>query len=139
VNPESITRICQADVFPQPSELDCTDAVAAALEALAGQSGDITRVEVRWQVLCQSGPCGSPTPNVAQAIIRYGDGRAVGVLIHLGEGNAISADDPTPINQAYLESPPPFSPRQACHPSPMLRRRYRIARQLRFAVVRTRG
>ena len=95
LDPVAVTRTCEGDAFPTPTDLDCTDAIAVALGVVAGQPGAVARVEIRWQVICEEGPCGTPTRDTAQAIIRYVDGRAVGVVIHRSDTGAMNGgDDP---------------------------------------------
>lgn len=108
LDPAAVTRLCEGDVFPTPTDLDCTDAIAVALGEVADQSGVVARVEIRWQLICEEGPCGTPTRDAAQAIIRYVGGRALGVVIRRGDSGVITSEGPQAISISALGSPPPF-------------------------------
>ena len=95
-------------MFVVPSDLVCSDAAAAALEVVARDPGGVARVEIRWQLICDAGPCASPAPDVAQAIIRYRDESAVGVVVRRDNAAGIRAEGPRVIASPNLESPPPF-------------------------------
>lgn len=104
-----MTRLCESDEFSVPSDLACSDAIAVALNSVADQPGAVARVEIRWQVICEAGPCATPAPETAQAIIRYVDGRAVGVVIRRLDAGGISAERPVTLRSVDLETPPPFA------------------------------
>jgi len=97
------------DPFPEPSDLDCLDAARVALEASSVAPGDVASLELRWQAICESGPCGTPEPTTAQVILRYTDGHAAGVTIHRDPDGTLATGELMDIPSAVLNTPPPFN------------------------------
>lgn len=114
----SVTAICEDGAFPEPSDLDCRDAVDASLAALPPGTGPASRVDVQWQLLCAVPPCPAPDPRVAQAIVRLTNGTAVGVAVKVTAGGGVTAWVPEPIRTDQLATPPPFvAPARALAPT----------------------
>jgi len=106
---ESLTRLCANDTFPEPSELDCTDAVATALIAARAQTPEpIARAEMTWTISCPSEPCSTPGPNAAQVLLRFVTGGGVSVVIRRDESGALSAGGIGQLAPGELSTPPPF-------------------------------
>ncbi len=102
------TRLCPGtEPFAEPSELDCADAIEAALATLPDQVGALD-AELRWNLLCVEDPCATPSPTVAQVIVRFADGKAKSVVLHQDSSGRITADEPVPVRPADLEALPTF-------------------------------
>jgi hypothetical protein len=91
-SPGGVLMLCANDPSTPPSEIDCRDAVVAAMAAADLASVPI-RASLRWSRLCPrttSCPSQAPDPNLAYVEVDLLDGSGVEVTVRLENGSLVA-------------------------------------------------
>lgn len=111
VDPTNVTRLCEVARFDTPSDLACSEAVAAALGAMGLMETEVVRAEVRWQLICRPDtPCPTPEPNAVEVVVLLRTGDAVSATVRRDSDGRLHAGPPVPVHGSALATPPPFDP-----------------------------